>query len=209
MPSGRWLQGSARGWPNTRVSTRSPTRSARARKNCNCRFHPREKALGVSLSDLGRQVRQAFYGEEAQRVQRGREDVRIMVRFTEQERQSLESLYSLRIRTADGRAVPFRTVAEVTGGRGLAAHNADRRQPVGQCDGQGRSIENLGRRGACRDERRDSPGHDLGLSRHDVLAGERTTATGRWAKGWYRCSCWPCSSYSRCWPFRCSPTCSR
>ena len=82
---------------------------------------PAGEALGVTLSDLGRQVRQAFYGEEAQRVQRGREDVRIMVRFTEAERRSLESLYSLRIRTADGGAVPFRTVAEVTGGRGLAA----------------------------------------------------------------------------------------
>ena len=82
---------------------------------------PAGEALGITLSDLGRQVRQAFYGEEAQRVQRGREDVRIMVRFTERERHSLESLYSLRIRTADGGAVPFRTVAEVESGRGLAA----------------------------------------------------------------------------------------
>ena len=82
---------------------------------------PAGEALGVTLSDLGRQVRQAFYGEEAQRVQRDREDVRIMVRFTEQERGTLESLYSLRIRTADGGAVPFRTVAEVTSGRGPAA----------------------------------------------------------------------------------------
>ncbi len=82
---------------------------------------PAGEALGVTLSDLGRQVRQAFYGEEAQRVQRGREDVRIMVRFTERERHSLESLYALRIRTANGAAVPFRTVAEVTSGRGLAA----------------------------------------------------------------------------------------
>ena len=82
---------------------------------------PAGEALGITLSDLGRQVRQAFYGEEAQRVQRGREDVRVMVRFTEQERHSLESLYSLRIRTADGGAVPFRTVAEVESGRGLAA----------------------------------------------------------------------------------------
>ncbi|MYE49994.1 MAG: hypothetical protein F4X81_00840 [Gammaproteobacteria bacterium] len=81
---------------------------------------PAGEALGITLSDLARQVRQAFYGEEAQRVQRGREDVRIMVRFTEQERQSLESLYALRIRTADGGAVPFRTVAEVQTGRGLA-----------------------------------------------------------------------------------------
>ena len=60
---------------------------------------PTGEALGVTLSDLARQVRQAFYGEETQRIQRGREDVRIMVRLTELERQSLDTLYALRIRT--------------------------------------------------------------------------------------------------------------
>ena len=82
---------------------------------------PAGEALGVTLSDLGRQVRQAFYGEEVQRVQRGREDVRIMVRLTEDERRSLDSLYALRIRTIDGGAVPFRTVAEVQDSRGVAS----------------------------------------------------------------------------------------
>ena len=82
---------------------------------------PAGEALGVTLSDLGRHVRQAFYGEEAQRVQRGREDVPIMVRLTEDERRTLDSLYALRIRTADGGAVPFRTVAEVREGRGMAS----------------------------------------------------------------------------------------
>ena len=81
---------------------------------------PAGEALGISLSDLGRQVRQAFYGEEAQRVQRGPEDVRIMVRYTEQERRSLESLYALRVRTPAGGEVPFATVAEVETGRGIS-----------------------------------------------------------------------------------------
>ena len=81
---------------------------------------PTGQALGLTLSDLGRQVRQAFYGEEAQRVQRGEDDVRIMVRYPEQARRSLASLESLRIRTADGGEVPFRTVAAVEWGRGAS-----------------------------------------------------------------------------------------
>ena len=81
---------------------------------------PSGEALGITLSDLGRQVRQAFYGEEAQRIQRGRDDVRLMVRYPEEQRRSLDSLYSLRIRTPDGGEVPFSSVAEVKSGRGLA-----------------------------------------------------------------------------------------
>ncbi|MYE49106.1 MAG: hypothetical protein F4X96_06705 [Gammaproteobacteria bacterium] len=81
---------------------------------------PAGEALGITLADLGRQVRQAFYGEEAQRIQRGRDDVRLMVRYPEEQRRSLDSLFSLRVRTPEGGEVPFATVAEVSGGRGLA-----------------------------------------------------------------------------------------
>ena len=77
------------------------------------------EALGITLADLGTQVRQAFYGEEVQRIQRGRDDIRMMVRYTEQERRSLESLYDLRIRTANGGEVPFTTVAEARYGQGF------------------------------------------------------------------------------------------
>jgi multidrug efflux pump subunit AcrB len=74
--------------------------------------------LGLSQRDLGRQVRQAFYGEEAQRVQRGRDDVRVMVRLPQAERVSLGDLENMRIRTADGVEVPSMSVAEATVGRG-------------------------------------------------------------------------------------------
>ena len=81
---------------------------------------PAGEALGITLTDLGRQVRQAFYGEEAQRIQRGRDDVRIMVRYTEEERSSLKSLSALRIRTPNGGDAPFGTVAAVEAGRGIS-----------------------------------------------------------------------------------------
>ncbi len=79
---------------------------------------PEARNLGLTLEDLGRQVRQAFYGYEAQRVQRGKDDIRVMVRFPENERRSLGDLESMRIRTADGAEVPFSSVAQVNLARG-------------------------------------------------------------------------------------------
>lgn len=95
------------------------------------RILPSGEALGLSLGTLARQVRQAFYGEEVQRIQRGRDDVRVMVRYTEQERKSLSSLNGMRIRTPDGSEVPFATVAEADLGRGFSSiKRSDRRRVV-------------------------------------------------------------------------------
>ena len=70
--------------------------------------------LGVGLSDVAGQLRNAFYGAEAQRIPREKEDVKVMVRYPEQERASVSSLDQLRIRTDDGREIPFNAVAEAT-----------------------------------------------------------------------------------------------
>ena len=82
---------------------------------------PAAEALGLSLQDLGRQVRQAFYGEEAQRIQRGRDDIRVMVRYPADQRRSLGNLENMRIRTPTGGEVPFSQVAVVEPGRGFAS----------------------------------------------------------------------------------------
>lgn len=79
---------------------------------------PQARNLGLTLEDLGRQVREAFYGYEAQRIQRGKDDIRVMVRFPESERRSLGSLESMRIRTEDGTEVPFTSVARAELARG-------------------------------------------------------------------------------------------
>jgi multidrug efflux pump subunit AcrB len=93
---------------------------------------PAAQALGVTLDDLARQVRQAFYGEEVQRVQRGRDDVRVMVRYPESQRRSLDDLDELRIRTPDGGEVPFYAVARAERGRGFATiRRADRQRVIG------------------------------------------------------------------------------
>ena len=92
---------------------------------------PSAETLGLTLQDLGRQVRQAFYGEEAQRIQRGRDDVRVLVRYPESERRSLGDLENMRIRTPDGAEVPFRDVAVVETGRGFSTvRRVDRNRAV-------------------------------------------------------------------------------
>ncbi len=74
---------------------------------------PSAENLGLSLRDLGQQVRQAFYGEEVQRVPRGIDDVKVMVRYPESDRKSFDTLGKLRVRSGDGSEVPFGSVAEV------------------------------------------------------------------------------------------------
>ena len=92
---------------------------------------PDAELLNVSVSRLARQVRQAFFGEEAQRIQRGREDVRVMVRYPESERRSYNNLASMRIRTPSGVEVPFSEVAIATVDRGYSTiKRVDRNRAV-------------------------------------------------------------------------------
>ena len=92
---------------------------------------PAAETLGLTLQDLGRQVRQAFYGEEAQRIQRGRDDIRVMVRYPRDDRRSLGDLENMRIRTPNGGEVPFSQVAQVEPGRGFASiKRVDRNRAV-------------------------------------------------------------------------------
>lgn len=82
---------------------------------------PAGEAAGISQSDLARNVRDAFYGREAQRVQRGRDEVRVMVRYPLEDRGKLSTLRDMRIRKPDGTAVPFSTVADTKYASSLAS----------------------------------------------------------------------------------------
>ena len=88
------------------------------------------RLLGLTLADLAGQVRQGFYGHEVQRIQRGRDEVKVMVRYPRAERRTLADVEQARIRTPDGAQLPFRTVAEVDTGRGFAAISRVDRQRV-------------------------------------------------------------------------------
>lgn len=74
---------------------------------------PRAAELGLTQAALALQIRQAFFGEEAQRVQRGIDDIRVMVRLPREARETLHTLDSLKIGTPRGAQVPLATVAEV------------------------------------------------------------------------------------------------
>lgn len=74
---------------------------------------PGAHKLGLTMSDVTRQVRQAYYGEEVQRLPREGQDVKVMVHYPLESRRSIESLKHFRVRTADGREVPLLSVAEL------------------------------------------------------------------------------------------------
>ncbi len=74
---------------------------------------PGAESLGVTAADVARQVRQGFFGEEVQRLPRDGEDVRVYVRYPRADRESLDFLRAIRIRTADGRELPLDTVADL------------------------------------------------------------------------------------------------
>ncbi|MFC6977675.1 efflux RND transporter permease subunit [Microbulbifer taiwanensis] len=82
-----------------------------ARKDIEIQLKPHATNMGIGLADVAKQVRQGFYGEEVQRIPRGREDVRVMVRYPQEERASEEQMDRIRIRTNQGE-IPFSAVAD-------------------------------------------------------------------------------------------------
>jgi multidrug efflux pump subunit AcrB len=89
------------------------------------------RSIGVTMRDLARQIRQAFYGEEALRIQRGRDDVKVMVRYADKERHSLAGIDEMRIRTFDSQEIPIEEVAELTPGRAYSVINRiDRKRTI-------------------------------------------------------------------------------
>lgn len=82
---------------------------------------PAGEAAGLTRNDLAGNVRDAFFGREAQRLQRGRDEVRVMVRYPLEERGSLSTLRNMRFRTPDGTTVPFEVVAEAQYSDSLAS----------------------------------------------------------------------------------------
>ncbi|MEL6302716.1 MAG: efflux RND transporter permease subunit [Pseudomonadota bacterium] len=83
-------------------------------------LNPTGYAAGLSVADLGRHLRNAFFGEEVQRFQRGREEVRVLVRYPQEGRQSIEDLARMQIPLPGGAEVPLVTVAEASETRDYA-----------------------------------------------------------------------------------------
>jgi len=103
----------------------------RGKREVQLELLPESRSLGLTFEDMAQQVRNAFFGAEALRIQRGRDDVRVMTRLPEEERNSPEDLKRLRIRTPAGAEVPLSEVAEVSFGTGPASiYRRDRRRVI-------------------------------------------------------------------------------
>ncbi len=103
------------------------------------------RALGMTTQSLATQVRAAFYGLESRKLQRDREDVKIMVRYPESHRRNISDIEDMWVAAPDGTLVPFREVARLKEGRSYAsikrnnqkrtvAVTADVDQAVGNAD---------------------------------------------------------------------------
>jgi multidrug efflux pump subunit AcrB len=92
-------------------------------KEINVVLKQKAYMLGLSLQDVLGQVRSGFFGKEVQRLQRGRDEVKIWVRYNEYDRSSINNLDNMFITTSNKQKVPFSEIASYTIKRGIVAIN--------------------------------------------------------------------------------------
>ena len=100
------------------------------KRELKLRIKPEAVSLGISETDLATQVRAAFYGAEAQRLQRGRNEIKVMVRYPVQDRRKLSSIENMTLRTPTGMEIPFQHAAYVEESRGYSVINRTDRKRV-------------------------------------------------------------------------------
>lgn len=83
------------------------------KRELTLRLRPEARTLGITEAELARQVRGAFHGVEALRLQRGRNEVRVIVRYPGEDRKTLANLENMYIRTPSGVGVPFSVAADI------------------------------------------------------------------------------------------------
>ncbi|MDZ4405266.1 efflux RND transporter permease subunit [Prosthecobacter sp.] len=101
------------------------------RNEIQLRLKPEASQFGFTVTDLARQVRAVFFGDEVQRIQRGRNEVKVMLRYPKDDRKSLATLDTLRVRAANGLEIPFARVAEAKVGKSFTSiKRVDRRRAL-------------------------------------------------------------------------------
>ena len=94
-------------------------------------LRPEAKFLGISISDIAMQVRQAFYGLEVQSFQRGRDEIKVFLRYPQADRVSLKNLEMLSIRTLNNNEIPLKQLVDMNISKGFSIINrVDRKQSV-------------------------------------------------------------------------------
>lgn len=114
---------------------------------------PRAYALGLTRQEIARQVRQGFFGEEVQRLQKGKNEMRVWVRYTDTDRSSIGKLEEMRIKTPQGQEYPLIDLVD---------YDIDR------------SIVNINHLDGAREIRVEADIINVGVSVPDILAQIRT-----------------------------------
>ncbi len=92
-------------------------------REINIKLKDKARYLGIDLQDILGQVRAGFFGSEAQRLQRGEDEVRVWLRYAESDRKSVADLSRMRIRLGNGQEYPVSELAELIPERGVIAIN--------------------------------------------------------------------------------------
>ncbi|MEM6763850.1 MAG: efflux RND transporter permease subunit [Bacteroidota bacterium] len=91
------------------------------KREINMKLKPQAYVLGLTHNDITRQIRQGFFGEEVQRLQIGEDEVKVWVRYPEENRRSLGELEAVKIKTDDGREFPLTDLIEYETERGIVS----------------------------------------------------------------------------------------
>ncbi len=102
----------------------------RGKREIKLKLRPAARTLGITETDLGRQIRAAFHGAEALRLQRGRNEIKVMVRYPDANRRELWNFETMRIRTPSGQAIPLLQAAEAIEGQSFSEINRTDRKRV-------------------------------------------------------------------------------
>lgn len=102
----------------------------KGKQELHIELKPVARNLGLSLDDVAMQVRQAYHGIDVQNLQRGEQDVKVVVRYTAEERSSLWYLENMSIRLRDGSNVPLLTVADIEYGEGASQIDRHNRRRI-------------------------------------------------------------------------------
>ncbi len=92
-------------------------------REINIQLNEKARYLGLNLQEVVGQVRQGFFGSEVQRLQRGRDEVRVWIRYSEEDRSGIEDLQDMRVRFLDGREFPLSEIADLEFERGVIGIN--------------------------------------------------------------------------------------
>jgi len=88
-------------------------------REINIKLKEKGRYLGLNLQEVVGQVRNGFFGSEVQRLQRGRDEVRVWVRYDVEDRSDITNLTDMRVRFSDGREFPLSEIATLDIQRGV------------------------------------------------------------------------------------------